>query len=180
MWSLFLRNGIYFCEKKILQVLKYFFLSISIVAPRFGNVSWSFQDLYFSVCSNPPMHSRRGDFWSSGLTRTIRTSAITMTRACRAFKARVTQQLPPVRRLHASRNGAPDDTGRRVEDYRVFVKRFATAGFPWRNAKCIPLLCKPRLPANSRRKQVNKWASERVLGYDRVPVMKTRSASATQ
>lgn len=42
----------------------------------------------------------------------------------------------------------PDDTGarRRVEDYRVFVKRFATAAsFPWRNAKCIPLLCKPRL-----------------------------------
>lgn len=69
---------------------------------------------------------------------------------CKVFEARVTQQLPPVRRFHASRNGAPDDTGRRVEDYRVFVKRFATASFPWRNAKCIPLLCKPRLPACSR------------------------------
>jgi len=69
---------------------------------------------------------------------------------CKAFNARVTQQLPPVRRFHASRNGAPDDTGRRMEDYRVFVKRFATASFPWRNAKCIPLLCKPRLPASSR------------------------------
>lgn len=107
---------------------------------------------------------------------TIRSSAITMTRTCKAFEARVTQQLPPVRRLHASRNGAPDDTGRRVEDYRVFVKRFATAGFPWRNAKCIPLLCKPRLPANSHRKRTH-IASKRA-DRDRVPVMKTRSASA--
>lgn len=64
------------------------------------------------------------------------------------------------------RNGAPDDTGRRVpgvEDYRVFVKRFATAGFPWRNAKCIPLLCN-RLAANSRHRwwkhevhRVTRW-----------------------
>lgn len=134
--------------------------------------------LFRSGCSNASIRafvSAVAGFEEAGLTRTIRTSAITVTRTCKAFKARVTQQLPPVRRLHASRNGAPDDTGRRVEDYRVFVKRFATAGFPWRNAKCIPLLCKPRLLS-----ELASQASERAsaLGYDRVSVMKTRSASA--